>query len=1214
MLLSAGALPGNEPLKPDLRATIAEIPAGSVFVVGETVKLPVTIYNDGGAPAAGSLRVDIYASGDSQLDRSTDILLATATLSPSLAASTSRTLNVSFLVPTGAQAGQWMLIADVDTLGRFDELREDNNQSPPRPATVSWEFGALSGRFKPTNLALRDDDGSVATFSLKGNGTGEVSLVNQQWTLNLTDTNASSTIAVMVRGGDGRIELGNITLGSIKSIIAPAVDLAGDLTATGTVSSITLGDVSPGHAVTVLGAVVPLTFVARGVANLRLNSSEPISNLKVVNWSRSEGGASSICAPSLKTLQVTGDARTGISGDLQADLVLTNPSGSLPSLGAVTVAGQLGPGTWHVVGSAGKLAVGRTSNGWAADFTGALAGITVNGDAAGSVAANSIGTITIAGDLNGGWFLAGAGLGSDAQLGGNGPAADAFGPGTVGTVKIGGRSLRGVIAAGLDPLDGSIGDNDAVVGAAASTVAGLTIGGTVSDDSLFAGGRLVSAVKISGVKIDPSRDSRFLVGAPGAVEAARVFVSAASGGTVELSDGSSASIPAGALNADSYVVLSRLAAMPANPPGGMVVAVGPSLSLSFVPVPSVGVAARMLAAGAVDDKIRCVLPLGAGASARAEGSVPMVNIIGPAGVGNYGATEGVVDVAGGTAHIDLPVDTVVNVSDVGKTRINFGLGNLNPSLLPDVVPPEQMVWNGRQFVNLASAGSLQTTPGTRTLVVVHGMLSTVDKAFGESIAKIMAEGHYDQVVGFNYDWTQHINDSGDQLSAFLERLRIAGITSVDIEAHSEGGPVSLSGAARNSQSDHPIEIDHMVLLGSPIMGTPAGWEGIAIGTMLMGTAAALGHASAAVSLAELLQRGFAQDLASGSSILSGIRDDFATSRPNTDVYVAAGNNPWDSRAGTGMAIFTSPVFDVLNEPHDSIVGVSSALANGWSLARLHRLGEFPVSHTQLESYLPLIQAIAAEIAPPAGFAVSRTDDLETSEDRDSDGFMVALTTKPSGNVTIKLSSSDTSEGMVSPTSLTFTPSNWNTARPVTVTGVDDSDADGDIRYSIRCAPVVSTDSRYSGMTLSDVIATNFDNEVAPGIEMTSWGATRLSGAERASGNFRFTVSGTASGPVGVWLCVNPPAGFDASGYQFTSEWTEGTFTDEGYIWSKDGNYAAIRRSGDPTTTTFTCSYTAYVDTYDHPTGSVPGINAMLAAVPPDGHAILDSTGWIQLWV
>ena len=54
-------------------------------------------------------------------------------------------------------------------------------------------------------------------------------------------------------------------------------------------------------------------------------------------------------------------------------------------------------------------------------------------------------------------------------------------------------------------------------------------------------------------------------------------------------------------------------------------------------------------------------------------------------------------------------------------------------------------------------------------------------------------------------------------------------------------------------------------------------------------------------------------------------------------------------------------------------------------------------------------------------------------------------------MTIALSSSDTTEGTVSPTSLTFTSANWNMAQTVTVTGVDDAIVDGNVAYTIVTA-------------------------------------------------------------------------------------------------------------------------------------------------------------------
>ena len=57
-------------------------------------------------------------------------------------------------------------------------------------------------------------------------------------------------------------------------------------------------------------------------------------------------------------------------------------------------------------------------------------------------------------------------------------------------------------------------------------------------------------------------------------------------------------------------------------------------------------------------------------------------------------------------------------------------------------------------------------------------------------------------------------------------------------------------------------------------------------------------------------------------------------------------------------------------------------------------------------------------------------------------YTVKLDGQPTDDVTVKVTSSNPSIATVSPGSLTFTPSNWNTPRRVTVTGVDDSSPGG----------------------------------------------------------------------------------------------------------------------------------------------------------------------------
>ncbi|MCL4206778.1 MAG: choice-of-anchor D domain-containing protein [Pirellulaceae bacterium] len=114
-----------------------------------------------------------------------------------------------------------------------------------------------------------------------------------------------------------------------------------------------------------------------------------------------------------------------------------------------------------------------------------------------------------------------------------------------------------------------------------------------------------------------------------------------------------------------------------------------------------------------------------------------------------------------------------------------------------------------------------------------------------------------------------------------------------------------------------------------------------------------------------------------------------------------------------------------------------------------------------------------------GITVSPTSGLITTESAGRATFSVKLNSQPTADVTIALASSDITEGTVAPTSLTFTSANWSTARTVTVTGVDDSQIDGDIPYQVAPTSVTSADPIYADPALykPTINVTNRDNDV-----------------------------------------------------------------------------------------------------------------------------------------
>ena len=118
----------------------------------------------------------------------------------------------------------------------------------------------------------------------------------------------------------------------------------------------------------------------------------------------------------------------------------------------------------------------------------------------------------------------------------------------------------------------------------------------------------------------------------------------------------------------------------------------------------------------------------------------------------------------------------------------------------------------------------------------------------------------------------------------------------------------------------------------------------------------------------------------------------------------------------------------------------------------------------------------------------------TSESGAAATFTIVLTSEPTANVVIAVSSSDTTEGAVSLPQLTFTPSNWNAPQTITITGVDDDVQDSDINYNVVLGAAVSTDPSYNGIQKADINLANQDNDTANIIVSSISGSTTESGA------------------------------------------------------------------------------------------------------------------------
>ena len=117
-----------------------------------------------------------------------------------------------------------------------------------------------------------------------------------------------------------------------------------------------------------------------------------------------------------------------------------------------------------------------------------------------------------------------------------------------------------------------------------------------------------------------------------------------------------------------------------------------------------------------------------------------------------------------------------------------------------------------------------------------------------------------------------------------------------------------------------------------------------------------------------------------------------------------------------------------------------------------------------------------------GLDLGMATGLTVTEAGGTAAFTLALLTRPSAAVTVAVSSRDTGEGTVSPSSLVFTTGNWNAARTVTVTGVDDDVDDGNVTWQVRLDPMSGGDGNYDGID-ENVDVTTTDNDDAPGVTL-----------------------------------------------------------------------------------------------------------------------------------
>jgi hypothetical protein len=263
--------------------------------------------------------------------------------------------------------------------------------------------------------------------------------------------------------------------------------------------------------------------------------------------------------------------------------------------------------------------------------------------------------------------------------------------------------------------------------------------------------------------------------------------------------------------------------------------------------------------------------------------------------------------------------------------------------------------------------------------------------------------------------------------------------------------------------DSVFEGNHTAVITHSIVSADAGYNGLTVSDIIVSIE---DNDSAGVTVTQL----------GGNTAVTegGATDSYTvvlTSQPTANVVITA------SASGQATVSLSTLTFTTSNwnTPQTvTVTAVNDFVAEGTHTAT--------ITHS-----ISSTDAIYAALAAPSGITLNITDNdsagvtvtqsggiTAVTEGGATDTYSMMLTSQPTANVVITASVS--SQAMVSPSTLTFTPSNWNTPQTVTVTAVNDSVIEwGHTAFITHSA--TSTDVGYNGIAVASVTANITDNDV-----------------------------------------------------------------------------------------------------------------------------------------
>jgi hypothetical protein len=444
-----------------------------------------------------------------------------------------------------------------------------------------------------------------------------------------------------------------------------------------------------------------------------------------------------------------------------------------------------------------------------------------------------------------------------------------------------------------------------------------------------------------------------------------------------------------------------------------------------------------------------------------------------------GTISGNTTEAGGTATFTVVLTSKpsANVS-IGVSSSDTSEGTVSAATLTFT----DVNWNIAQTVTVTGVDDF-IDDGDIGYTIILGAASSADAGYnGVNPADVSVTNTDNDTVGFTVSAiTGHTTEAGGT-ATFTVTLNtlpsdnvVVGVTSSDT---TEGtvSPSSLTFTTGNWSTAHTVTVTGVN--DEIVDGNIAYTAVLAAATSTDTDYNGLNPADVSVTNDDNDSAGFTISAISGNTSEDGDTATFTVqlnSEPTDDVVVGVSSS--DTSEGTVLpASLTFTMLDWDTPQTVTVTGVDDALIDG-DIGYTIILAAAVSADSTYNGINPSDVSVTNEDNDTIGITVS-TISGSTSELGSTATFTVVLESQPTSDVLIPVSSSDTSEGTVAISSLTFTNVNWETPQTVTVTGVDDMIDDGDIGYSIVLAAAISSDINYNGLNPSDVSVTNIDNDLS----------------------------------------------------------------------------------------------------------------------------------------